>query len=315
MPEPKKKILLTGAVPQWDLDALEDAYDLVRLYAAPDRAAALAAHGPDADAIAVSGHAPVTRAMMAACPKVRLLANYGVGYDAIDVDAATELGLKVTNTPDVLTDDCADLAVGMLLALARNIVAADHHARSGAWEAGSFPFQTPVTGARLGIVGLGRIGRGVADRMAAFGMDIAYSARAEKDTPGWQHFTDITALAARSDFLVVALAATAETRHSVDADVLSALGPKGRLINISRASNIDELALLDALETGGIAGAALDVFEGEPAINPRFKPLQNVILQPHHASATEKTRRAMGQLMRDNLAAYFDGTPLLTPVN
>ena len=290
-------------------------YRLLKLYEADDRLAFAQQHGPEVDAIAVCGHAPVTQDIMAACPRVRLAANYGVGYDAIDEAAATSLGITITNTPDVLTDDCADLAVGMLLALARNIVAADEFARSGAWEAANFPFQTPVSGARLGVVGLGRIGRGVADRMVGFGMDIAYSARAAKDTPGWQHFTDVAALAARSDFLVVALAANADTRHTINADVLRALGPNGRLINISRAANIDEDALLDALEAGTIAGAALDVFEGEPVINPRFKPLKNVILQPHHASATMKTRKAMGQLVRDNLSAHFDGRPLVTPVN
>jgi lactate dehydrogenase-like 2-hydroxyacid dehydrogenase len=166
---------------------------------------------------------------------------------------------------------------------------------------------------RVGILGLGRIGTEVAHRLAGFRCDIAYAARRPRDLP-WTFVADPVALAARSDALIVTALANAETRHIVNARVIEALGPQGLLVNISRASNIDEGALLDALEAGRLGGAALDVFEGEPHLNPRFLSLPNVLLQPHHASGTVETRRAMGQLMRDNLTAHFTGQPLPTPV-
>jgi lactate dehydrogenase-like 2-hydroxyacid dehydrogenase len=170
-----------------------------------------------------------------------------------------------------------------------------------------------LSGSRAGILGLGRIGEAIARRLAAFGMEIAYASRTPKDVP-WTHIPDPAALAAWSDHLIVALAATPETRHVVNARVLEALGPRGTLTNISRAANVDEDALLDALEGGRIAGAALDVFEGEPRLDPRFLSAPNMLLQPHAGSGTVETRQAMGQLMRDNLTAHFAGRALLTPV-
>jgi len=222
----------------------------------------------------------------------------------------------VTNTPDVLTDDCADLAVAMLLALSRGVVGAEGWARSGAWaEMGGYPLQRKVTGKRVGILGLGRIGAAIARRLQGFDMAISYTGRAPRETPaGWTYVADPVTLAGQVDYLIVALSATPETRHIVNASVLAALGPKGMLINISRAPNVDETALLDALEAGQLAGAALDVFEGEPRFNPRFLTVPNVLLQPHHASGTYETRQAMGKLLRDNLTAHFAGQPLLSPV-
>jgi lactate dehydrogenase-like 2-hydroxyacid dehydrogenase len=188
--------------------------------------------------------------------------------------------------------------------------------RSGDWAAkGMFPLTRKVSGTRAGILGLGRIGMAIGRRLQGFGIKIAYSARSAKPgAEGWTYVPDAVALAERSDHLFVALAATAETRHIINARVLQALGPEGTLINISRAANVDEAALLAALETGGIAGAALDVFEGEPQLNPGFLTAPNVLLQPHHGSGTIETRKAMGKLMRDNLTAHFAGQPLLTPV-
>jgi len=210
----------------------------------------------------------------------------------------------------------ADLAVGMMLALSRGMIGAEAWARSGAWAAeGGYPLQRRVWGRRAGVLGLGRIGHSVARRLAGFDMQISYSARAPKpEAAAWSFVADPVALAAQSDVLFVTLAATSETRHIVGPEVLKALGPEGMLINVSRAANIDEEALLTALETGMLGGAALDVFEGEPALNPRFTALPNVLLQPHHGSGTVETRRAMGQLLRDNLTAFFAGQPLLTPV-
>ena len=222
-------------------------------------------------------------------------------------------GIAVTNTPGVLDGDCADLAVAMMLALTRNLVQAEAWVRDGTWSRQGFPLQRRAWGKRAGILGMGRIGAEVATRLQGFGMQIAYSARSAKPVPH-DFIPDPVALAARSDFLFVTASATAETRHVVNAAVLAALGPQGALINISRAGNIDETALLNALESGSLGGAALDVFEGEPNLNPRFLALENVVLQPHHASGTYETRQAMGQLMRANLTAHFAGQPLLTPV-
>ncbi len=241
---------------------------------------------------------------------------YGVGFDAVDLAACRARGIRVTNTPDVLTKDVADLGVAMMLALSRGVVGADAWVRDGSWAArGLYPLQRRVTGRRAGILGLGRIGYEVAKRLAGFEMAIAYTDVAEKPfAAGWDFVPDPVALAKRSDVLFVTLAASAATRHVVSTRVIEALGPEGMLVNVSRASNVDEEALLDALETGRLGSAALDVFEGEPRLDPRFLKLPNVLLQPHQASGTVETRKAMGQLVRDNLAAHFAGLPLPTPV-
>jgi lactate dehydrogenase-like 2-hydroxyacid dehydrogenase len=308
----KPEILQLSSYPEWDQAPLDEAFSMLRYDQAADKAAFLAEHGPRVRGIATNGGVGASGAVIAACPRLEVISIYGVGYDAVDMALCRARGIKVTNTPDVLTDDCADLAVAMLLALARGVVKAEAFARDG-WTRGAFPLTRRVTGMRVGILGLGRIGTEVAHRLAGFRCDIAYAARRPRDLP-WTFVADPVALAARSDALIVTALANAETRHIVNARVIEALGPQGLLVNISRASNIDEGALLDALEAGRLGGAALDVFEGEPHLNPRFLSLPNVLLQPHHASGTVETRRAMGQLMRDNLTAHFTGQPLPTPV-
>jgi lactate dehydrogenase-like 2-hydroxyacid dehydrogenase len=311
----KPAILQMGPYPDWDQAVLDADYTVHRFDLADDKPAFLAAVGPDIRAIATRGDLGAGPAVLAACPRLEIIAVNGVGYDAVDMPAARARAIRVTNTPDVLTDDVADLAVGMLLMQARGMVGAEHWARSGDWASkGGYPLQRKVTGLRVGILGLGRIGLAIGRRLAGFDMDIAYSATAPKGGVAWAFIADPVALAARSDVLIMALAASPATRHIVNAQVLAALGPQGMLINVSRAANVDEEALLSALETGTLGSAALDVFEGEPRLNPRFTALPNVLLQPHHASGTVETRRAMGQLMRDNLTAHFAGQPLLTPV-
>lgn len=312
----KPHILQIGSYPDWDQGPLDAAFTCHRYFDAADKAAFLAEVGPKVRAIATRGDLGATKAVIDACPKLEVISVYGVGYDAVDLATCRARGIAVTNTPDVLSADCADLGVAMMLAQARGMVAAEAWAREGSWAAkGGYPLQRRVWGKRAGILGLGRIGVEVARRLQGFGMDIAYSARSAKPVPdGWAFIADPVALAERSDFLFVTLSASVETRHIVNADVIAALGPQGMLINISRAGNIDELALLDALENGSLGSAALDVFEGEPRLNPRFVALPNVLLQPHHASGTFETRQAMGKLLRDNLRAHFAGKPLLTPV-
>lgn len=312
----KPHILQVGPYPEWDQGPLDDAFHAHRYFEAADKAAFLAEVGPHIRGIATRGELGADAAMIAACPKLEIISVYGVGFDAVDLGAARARGIRVTNTPDVLTNDVADLGVAMMLVQSRGMIGAETWVRDGSWAAkGLYPLQRRVWGKRAGVLGLGRIGFEVAKRLAGFDMEIAYSDVAAKDHGAqWEYIADPVALAARSDFLFVTLAASAATRHIVGAPVIEALGPEGMLINISRASNIDEEALLAALETGRLGSAALDVFEGEPKLNPRFLKLPNVLVQPHHASGTFETRKAMGKLVRDNLAAHFAGRPLLTPV-
>lgn len=312
----KPDILQVGPYPDWDEGPLNEAYRTHRYFEAADKAAFLAEVGPSVRAIATRGELGANRAMIEACPKLEIVAVYGVGYDAVDLEACRERGIRVTNTPDVLTNDVADLGVAMMLCQSRGMIGAEGWVRTGDWAAkGLYPLKRRVWGRRAGIVGLGRIGFEVAKRLQGFGMEIAYTDVAPKSYAADMEFiADPVALAGRSDFLFVTLAASAATRHIIDRKVIAALGPDGMLINISRASNIDEEALLDALEARTLGSAALDVFEGEPKLNPRFLALDNVLLQPHHASGTVETRKAMGRLVRDNIAAQFAGQPLPTPV-
>ncbi len=311
----KPEILQMGSYPEWDQAPLDAAYSVHRLFEAADPAAFLAKVGAGLTGIVTRGDLGASTTVLDACPNVKIVAVYGVGYDAVDMATCRARGIRVTNTPDVLTDDVADLAVGMMLAQGRRMRAAEAFARDGSWAKGGFPLTHRVSGAKAGILGLGRIGTAIARRLTGFGMDIAYSSRAPKDVPvDWTYIADPVALAQHSDYLFVALAATPETRHIVGRDVIAALGAQGMVINISRAANIDETALLEALESGALGGAGLDVFEGEPAFNPRFLALENVLIQPHHGSGTVETRKDMGQLMRNNLAAFFAGQPLPTAV-
>ncbi len=310
----KPHILQMGPYPDWDQGPLEAAFTLHRYDQAPDKASFMAQVGLQISGIATNGGTGANATIIGACPKLQIISVYGVGYDAVDMALCKARGIHVTNTPDVLTGDVADLAVGMMLAQARGMVAAERWARSGDWAAkGGFRLMRRVFGMKAGILGLGRIGHAVAQRLAAFDMDIAYSAQSAKPVD-WTYIPDPVALAARSDVLFVTLAASSQTRHIVNAAVIKALGPQGLIVNVSRSANIDEDALLDALESRTLGGAALDVFEGEPALNPRFLSLPNVLMQPHIGSGTFETRQAMGLLMRDNLSAHFAGLPLLTPV-
>ena len=312
----KPHVLQMGPYPEWDIAPLEQRFVLHRLYDATDKAAFLGEVGPQIRAIATRGDMGASAEVIAACPALEIIAINGVGYDAIDFPSVRARGITVTNTPDVLNGECADLAVGMMLALARGMIGGEAWARSGDWAAkGAYPLQRRVWGQRAGILGLGRIGMELGRRLQGFGMKISYLARSPKEVPAdWQFIANPVDLAKASDFLFVTALANASTKHIVNARVLEALGPRGMVFNISRAQNIDELALLDALEAGTIGGAGLDVFEGEPALNPRFTRLNNVVLQPHVGSATMETRVEMGKLVLDNLVAHFDGKPVLTPV-
>lgn len=312
----KVEILQVGPYPEWDQVPLDTAFTMHRYFEAADKTAFLAEVGGNIRGIATRGELGANRALIEALPKLEVISVYGVGYDAVDLAACRERGIRVTNTPDVLTADVADLGVAMMLCLSRGMIGAEAWVKDGSWAAkGLYPLKNRVHGRRAGVLGLGRIGFEVAKRLAGFDMQISYSDVAAKDyAPDWTFVADAVELARNVDFLFVTLAASAATRHIVGREVIEALGPEGMVINISRASNIDEEALLAALEAKTLGSAALDVFEGEPALNPRFLKLDNVLLQPHHASGTFETRKAMGKLVRDNLTAHFAGQPLLTPV-
>jgi lactate dehydrogenase-like 2-hydroxyacid dehydrogenase len=277
-------------------------------------AAAFAAAAPRIRAIAASGESKLPRELIAQLPNLEIISVFGVGYDGVDVAAARERGIAVTHTPNVLNDEVADLAMALVLAVSRRLVEADRYVRSGAWANGPMPLARKVSGARMGIVGLGRIGLAIAKRAEAFGMSIAYTSRNPRAAAPYPYFPSAEALAREVDFLVVITPGGAATRKLIDAKVLAALGKKGYLVNVARGSVVDEQALVQALRDGTIAGAGLDVFENEPNVPSELLGLDNVVLTPHVGSATWQTRQAMADLAFGNLAAHFAGRPLLSPV-
>jgi lactate dehydrogenase-like 2-hydroxyacid dehydrogenase len=266
-------------------------------------------------AVCGSGESKVPADLIAQLPALEIISIMGVGYDGVDVAAAKARGILVTHTPDVLNDDVADLALALALNIARRIPQADRYVREGRWaQQGPMPLATKMSGARMGIVGMGRIGQAIAERARAFGMSVAYTARSAKTNLPYTFHDQVTALAAQSDFLVVITPGGAATRKLIDAKVLQALGPTGYLINVARGSVVDEAALLAALQAGTIAGAALDVFENEPHVPEALRALDNVVLVPHIGSATVATRQAMANLAFENLRAFFAGGTPPTPV-
>ena len=265
--------------------------------------------------IATEANHGVDSALIAALPKLEMIAIFGVGTDFIDLAAARERNIPVTNTPGILTDEVADLAIGLMLASARQILFADRYVRDGSWASkGPIRLGRSVGGKTMGVLGLGGIGRAIADRGNALRMHVIYCGPRRKADAAYEYVADPVELARRSDYLMVACKGGPETRHFVSAAVIDALGPKGTLINVARGSVVDERALVAALAGGRLGHAALDVFETEPNPSPELLKLSNVIVQPHHGSGTVETRAAIGRLMVDNLSAHFAGRPLLTPV-
>ena len=270
---------------------------------------------PTIRAVTGGGESNVSRALMDKLPALEMVSIMGVGYDKVDVAAAIGRGVPVTHTPDVLNDEVADLALALMLAVARKLPQADRYVREGRWaEQGNMPLATKMSGKRLGIVGLGRIGKAIAARAQGFGMSIAYTGRTQQPGVAFPYYPSAKALAAAVDFLVVITPGGEGTRRMIDAEVLQALGPKGYLVNVARGTVVDEPALVDALQKGVIAGAGLDVFENEPNVPAALRALDNVVLTPHMASATHETRQAMADLALANLQAHFARQPLLSPV-
>jgi lactate dehydrogenase-like 2-hydroxyacid dehydrogenase len=264
---------------------------------------------------AVVGHGgtQVPATLIHRLPHLEIITLCGVGYDGVDLDACRSRGIHLTNTPDVLTDDVADLAAALVLMTSRRLVEANRYLHQNAWPNGPFPLASALRGKTAGILGLGRIGKAIATRLAALGMSIAYYNRQSQPVPYTYHPTLIS-LATASDFLILACPGGPSTHHLIDATILSALGPTGTLINIARGSVVDEAALVHALESGTILNVGLDVFEHEPHLPPALINHPRAVLLPHVGSATTETRTAMGQLCLDNLTAHFSGKPLLTPV-
>ena len=307
------EILTTAKFPPAYLAALQSRFTVHDRLHLEDEAA-FAAVAPRIRGIAGSGESKVPAELIARLPALEIVSVMGVGYDGVDTAAAKARGVMVTHTPDVLNDEVADTTIGLMLCAARQLPAADRFVRRGDWPKGPMPLTRKMSGARLGLVGMGRIGKAIAHRAAAFGMRIAYHARSAKPEVDHTWFPDLVALAAESDFLVVITPGGAGTRHLVNAEVIHALGPKGILVNVARGTVVDQAALVDALVSGRLGGAALDVFDGEPQVPQALIDLPHVVLTPHIGSATRETRQAMADLALNNLLTHFDGKPVLTPV-
>jgi lactate dehydrogenase-like 2-hydroxyacid dehydrogenase len=293
---------------------LEQNYVLHRLWEGdPDRLVAEVA--PRVRAAVTNGIVGMKGDLIEALPALEIIGVFGVGVDAVDLAAARAKGVRVTNTPDVLTEGVAELGIALLLAVARRIPYNDRFVRAGRWpKEGDPALASSLAGRRLGIVGLGRIGRRVAQLAEAFGMEIRYGGPRRKDDVPWRYYDDLAALARDVDVLVLTSKGGAETAGLIGREVIEALGPEGWLINIARGSVVDEPALVEALVGGRLGAAGLDVFASEPQVPEALLGLDNVVLQPHQGSASEETRAAMGRLVLDNLEAHFAGRPLLTPV-
>ncbi|WP_298431375.1 2-hydroxyacid dehydrogenase [uncultured Jannaschia sp.] len=310
----KVKLLQIGEITDRMRDALSPHFEIDILFDQDDRAGFLRDHGADYLAILTNGHWGVPEDVAAATPNLKVVSSYGVGYDAIDADDYAARGILVAHTPDVLNDEVANTFVMLWLAVSRELIPSDRHARSGEWETGgNYPLTRSVMHRRVGILGLGRIGQTIADRCAAFDAEIHYHSRSPKDVPYTYH-DSAEACAAAVEVLVAITPGGPSTQHMVNADVLRALGPDGLFFNVARGSVVDEDALVAALRDGTIAGAGLDVFEAEPKIPDALKDMDNVVLTPHVASGTHETRQAMGDLVVENLTQWLADGTVSTPV-
>jgi len=310
-----KTILVLGGLLAAELDTLAEHFQVLRLNprdAEPEQL--LQTHGREIVGLVSSPGIRVGAPLIEALPNLEIVSQFGVGVDNIDFAVTRKRGIAVTNTPDLVTNDTADIALTLMLGLARRAMEADLYVRVGKWPAGPLGLGTSLTGRKIGILGLGNIGKAIAKRAAAFEMNVLYHGRNRQADQPWRFVDSLPALAAESDFLVVSCPATAETQGIVNADILNALGPNGFLINIARGSIVDEEALLIALRNKDIAGAGLDVFVREPHVPEALVKMDNVVLLPHIGTATFETRTKMGRLVVDNLLAHFSGNPLLTPV-
>ncbi|UOM32875.1 2-hydroxyacid dehydrogenase [Acuticoccus sp. I52.16.1] len=311
----KPDILILSPMQPSVHEALRDGFIVHTLHDAPDKAALLAKVGPTVrGAIANGGHG-VDIAVLDALPKLEMISSFGVGYDGLDIEYCKARGIKVTYTPNVLNDAMAEITLGLMIAMARQLPQADRYTRENKWETnGPFGLTAELTGKTVGIAGLGRVGKEIALRAQAFKMQVVYFGRTKQDFVPYPHYSDLKQMARDVDWLVNVMPGGAATAKMFDAEIFDALGPEGYFVNVGRGATADEAALIEALKAKRIAGAALDVFEKEPGVPAGLRELDNVVLSPHQGSATEKTRWMMGDLVTRNLKAWFDGKPVLTPL-
>ena len=304
-------IIVTAPLPPFLYDPLKADYRCHDYLQAGDKPGLLAAQSAKIRGLVQGGGTVTPTTLLDALPALEIISVFGVGYDGVPIEYCKGRGLKVTNTPDVLTDDVADVAVALILMTGRGFVRANRFVQAGEWGKRGPELTTKLGGKTVGILGLGRIGKAIAGRLSAMGMKIAYTGRKPQDVP-YRFIPELKALAAASEFLVVACPGGPATKHLVDSTVLAALGKKGTIVNIARGSIIDEPALVAALEAGTIKAAGLDVVANEPTIPQPLYAMDNVVLLPHVGSATRETRQAMGDLCKANLDAWFGGKPLPT---
>ena len=310
-----KKILVLGdMVPSAEMAELEKQYRLIHAYEDEALQQAIAEHGEEIEGIVSMYGNPVDKALLDQLPELKIIAQFAVGFDNIDIETARGRSIAVTNTPDVLTADTADTALALLLAVLRRVVECDQFFRQGTWLEETMPLGRSMSGKKVGIVGLGRIGQAIAKRCASFEMHVSYFGPREKPDFPYTYYNDLRSLAEESQVLILSCSATEQTRHLMNADILQALGAQGVLINVARGSVVKQDDLLAALQNKVIAGAGLDVYESEPCCPKELISMDNVVLLPHIGSATIETRSSMGRLVIDNLNAFFDGKPLITPV-
>jgi lactate dehydrogenase-like 2-hydroxyacid dehydrogenase len=314
MSDSKPRVLQIGRLTPWLEQQLAAHFDLALLAQQPDARAYLAEHGGEFVAAVTSAAVGIDAATIEALPALKVISSFGVGLDKINLGAAARRGIPVGYTPEVLNDCVADIAFTLLLDVARRAAEADRFVRRGDWLKEKFPLATRVSGKRLGLVGMGRIGRTIARRASGFDMEIRYHDRNVIADVPYGHEPSLLALARWADFLVVAAAGGPGSQGLISAEVLDALGPKGFLVNIARGSLVDEPALVLALQERRIAGAGLDVFDDEPRVPESLFALDNVVLLPHVASGTHETRAAMAKLTFDNLDSFYREGRLLTPL-
>lgn len=310
----KPEILILADLPDFLLQPLKALFVCHDYFHTEEKEDLLQKAGTHIRGIAMFGASALPLELLDRLPALEIISVFGVGYDGVPVEACRQRGIRLTNTPDVLTDDVADIATALVLMTSRRLGQAERFLKEGRWAAeGAFPLTHALKGKRAGILGLGRIGKAIAERLAAHGMSIAYTGRRPQQV-ACAFYPSLEELARASDFLVVACPGGPETRHLVDAEVLEALGPDGTLINIARGSVVDEASLIQALENGKLRAAGLDVFENEPQVPEALARHPAVALFPHVGSGTWETRQAMADLCVANLRAHFSGQPLLTPV-
>jgi len=314
-PSMKPELLVIWPNRPRQMAMLESAYQLHRYDQSADPEQLLETVGDRISAVITSGVKGLSRHQINQLPNLKIVASTGVGYDSIDIAACKERGIQVTYTPGLMTDDVADTAIGLILATRRGLVAGDQWVRNGNWlNKGMMPLTSTIRGKQLGIVGLGRIGQAIAARALPMGLKISYCGPNKKQNLPFDYIPDLINLAAWADILVITCPGGERNEGLIGSKELKALGAHGTLINVSRGSVVDQAALVEALISRSISSAGLDVFAEEPHCDEALKALENLVMYPHHASGTEETRDAMAQLVVDNLNAFFNGKPLLTPI-